>query len=111
MNTSNTLQQMLTTAKVPHADHVFKKQAPRVVCADGATISVQASRTHYCHPRDDEGPYTEVEVGFPTNVDEMPVSWKEYAEDTDQVVADIYAFIPIELVVQFIDEHGGFTTI
>ena len=102
---------MLTTAKVPHADHVFKKLAPRVVCADGAIISVQASRTHYCHPRDDEGPYIEVEVGYPTNVDEMPASWKEYTEDTDQVAADIYAFIPIELVTQFIDEHGGFTTI
>ena len=110
MNTSNTLQQMLATSKVPHADYAFKEQAPRVVCADGATISVQASRYHYCHPRDDEGPYIKVEVGYPTNVDEMPASWKEYAQDADQVVADIYAFIPVELVAQFIDEHGGFTT-
>ena len=110
MNTSNTLQRMLATSKVPHAGRAFKKQAPYVVCADGATISVQASRIHCCHPRDDEGPYTKVEVGFPTNVDEMPASWKEYATDADQAVADIYAFIPIELVAQFIDEHGGFTT-
>lgn len=39
---------------------------PAIECADGFTMSVQASRSHYCTPRNDVGPYTAVEVGFPS---------------------------------------------
>lgn len=34
----------------------------RVVCADGFTLSVQASDFHYCTPRSKEGPWTHFEV-------------------------------------------------
>lgn len=33
-----------------------------VVCDDGARLSVQASRTFWCVPRNDVGPYSAVEV-------------------------------------------------
>ena len=37
-----------------------------VVCADGFSMSVQASETHYCSPREDGAEkYTAVEVGYP----------------------------------------------
>jgi hypothetical protein len=42
----------------------FKEQAPRIECADGFSVSVQASKTHYSTPRSDDGPYTHVECGF-----------------------------------------------
>ena len=39
-----------------------------VVCADGFSMSVQASETHYCSPREDGAEkYTAVEVGYPTS--------------------------------------------
>jgi hypothetical protein len=35
---------------------------PVITCADGMQYSVQASTMHYCHPRDDKGPWAEFEV-------------------------------------------------
>ena len=32
-------------------------------CHDGFQMSIQASRDHYCTPRDDTGPCSAVEVG------------------------------------------------
>ena len=54
----------------------FKHLADSIICADGENLSVQASRTHYCVPRTDQGPYTEVEVGFPSV--SPPDTWAEY---------------------------------
>ena len=50
----------------------MKKRLNRsVVCADGFRMSVQANETAYCDPRDNTGPYTEVEVGFPNREEPM----------------------------------------
>jgi hypothetical protein len=55
--------------------------------------------------------YSDVEVGFPTI--EPPPSWFEYAEgawdDTQTInyTDTIYPYIPIELVQEYIDLHGG----
>lgn len=76
----------------------YKTVAPRVECADGARISVQASETHYSTPRSNTGPYTHVEAWCAsTEVTEF-----EYSDDEPS------AQVPIEDVVQFIDNHGGF---
>lgn len=72
---------------------------PRIVCRDGESFSVQANRFAYCTPRADEGPYTHVEVGFPTC--DMGPEWEEYND------GDIFAWVPVELVQEVIDEHGG----
>jgi len=40
--------------------------APRVVCKNGFSLSVQASQYRYCSPRSDTGPYTHVEIGYPS---------------------------------------------
>lgn len=50
---------------------------PRIVCA-GFTFSMQAGKFNYCSPRDDTGPWTEVELGFPT---EKVEAWQQYAEE------------------------------
>jgi hypothetical protein len=77
----------------------------RVVCADGAEVSIQASRTHYCTPRDDDGPYTHIEAGFPTVA--PPQSWMEFCESTDAPCDTVYGYMPVELVHEFINAHGG----
>lgn len=78
---------------------------PQILCADGTTLSVQASAGHYCTPRDIEGPYTAVEVGFPS------APWPEAVEYKEDVsVADcdtVFAFVPVELVEAYIEAHGG----
>lgn len=74
-------------------------------CADGFEVSIQASRAHYCQPRDDDGPYWEVELGFPTQrpTDEI----MEFAEDESQPTRTVYGYVPIEMVDELIAVHGG----
>lgn len=52
-------------------------QMPRLVLADGVSLSVQACKHSYSSPRDNKGPYTKVEVGFPSEI--PPEAWKEFA--------------------------------
>ena len=77
----------------------YKDNAPVVKCKDGSTLSVQASQYHYSTPREDFGPYTAVEVWCIQP--ECEVTEFEYSD------SDPSAYVPIELVVQFIDNHGG----
>ena|SRR5687767_14087325 len=74
-----------------------------IVCADGTTLSVQASRLHYCEPRDNVGPWTAVEVGYMTAQPEP--SWVRYRDGDDW--RGIYGFVPVELVREHIKIHGG----
>lgn len=88
----------------------FKPNAPVTICKNGVRLSVQASRFHYCSPREDEGPYSSVEVGFITGPDTSriaaPESWIPYAEDGN-TFSSIFAYIPVELVEEFIAANGG----
>lgn len=78
-----------------------------IYCADGTSLSVQASRNHYCFPRNNEGPYTEVEVGFPSV--RPPESWREYCDGNfDLKPCDtVYANVPLQVVEEFVSFHGG----
>lgn len=73
----------------------MKELNPIVICNDGMELSIQASNTHYCRPRDDIGPYSHVEVGFPTV---EPVEFIEYAENSNEPLSTVYGFVPVELV-------------
>ena len=77
----------------------------RIMCIDGTKISVQASRTHYCSPRDDNGPWYKVECGYPSVA--PPDTWEEYAEEWNTPTNTVYGWVPVELVREFIKEHGG----
>ena len=84
----------------------MKFQMPRypIVCNDGTTLSVQVGSSLYCSPRESEnGPWTHVEVGFPSIT--PPDTWKEYSDGA--FPSDVYGYVPVELVEQFIAEHGG----
>jgi hypothetical protein len=79
------------------------KRAP-IVCKDGLTMSIQASSMHHCTPENDDGPYTEVEIGkLSAPVSELD-DYGEWSEDSDYRV---YNFVPLALVVAIIAEHGG----
>ena len=75
-----------------------------VVCADGFRMSVQANGTAYCDPRDDVGPYTEVEVGFPNRDEPMLRQW---AEDPSNPTETVYAWVPRQVDLNVIAKHGG----
>jgi len=91
-------------------EYGFKDLANWITCADGTILSVQASSTHYCSPRYNSGPYSRVEVGYPSVA--PPDTWREFFDgDWDKDPTDsVYGYVPIELVREFIEAHGGEVT-
>ena len=81
------------------------QQMPRLILADGVSLSVQASEHSYSSPRDNKGPYTKVEVGFPSET--PPEAWKEFAEEWDKPMNTVYSYIPLTMVMLYIGAHGG----
>lgn len=92
----------------------------RIVCADGFSVSVQASPRHYSndsHPdgeapywRDDDidYPFTTFEIGYPSEPITDP-RWSEYDASGGEGGPSIWAFVPRQLVADLIDSHGGST--
>jgi hypothetical protein len=101
----NELQRRLSYGAKPK---VFSEQClpiGRIECVDGTILSVQASYGHYCSPRSNHGPYTEVEIGYPS----IPIlECIDYAESKEHLTDTVYAYVPISLVAEFIANHGGF---
>ena len=87
--------------------HRYLNLVPTIFCADGFHMSVQASHTHYCTPRDSRGPWSEVEVGFPSAKVEAFMPYIDGGPDEDPL-GTVYGYVPIELIVNAIAEHGGF---
>jgi len=81
-----------------------RKRYQRVLCRDGYDISVQAGTYSYSHPRDDCGPYSEVELGFPNRPDPLIDS---YAESPDSLINTVYPYVPSKIVHLLIVKHGG----
>lgn len=85
----------------------YLKPVPEVTCADGLHMSVQASEYHYCSPRDRFGPYTQVEIGFPS----APVArLLPFAEAPERPTATVYGYVPLEIVAETVADHGGFAS-
>ena len=78
--------------------------ARRITCADGFSLSVQATQGAYCSPRRNIGPWYEVEVGFPSATPELILN---RAENPNEPTKTVYGYVDIELVEQLIDLHGG----
>lgn len=81
--------------------YFHKDLAPALKCKDGTTVSIQASKDHYSEPREDFGPYTEVEVWNVKDAGPNGVIEFDYSDDEPS------AYVSIGQVVQFLDNHGG----
>lgn len=86
----------------------------KIRCADGFEMSVQACRYTYCTPRQDRGPWTHVEVGFPSAFEETLMPWVD-GDPSDlsekNTLGNVYGFVPIEIVCAIIERHGGETKV
>ena len=78
------------------------RERPPLRCVDGTTLSVQASARHHCTPRDDTGPYTNVEVTFISRL--PPAHWHIWCS-YDQ--GEIFSQVPVAEVIGFLNDHGG----
>jgi len=92
---------------LPEGSRGYRSEFPcakRITCADGFNLSVQATHSAYCTPRQNLGPWLEVEVGFPSADPELIM---EYAEQPERPTETVYAYVPVNLVVELIALHGG----
>ena len=84
----------------------FQPRREVVECKDGFKMSVQASEISYCTPRKNgiATSYTSVEVGFPTEEEDLLMP---YVEDGDRPTETVYAYVPAIVIINVIDKHGG----
>jgi len=112
--------------------HVGFHLPGQITCADGFTVSVIAGGGTYCTPRptlclhlpghemvhepdgifgevahDYPGPYTAVEVGFPSMNPEPWEEWRQFAEESEDPTETIYSYVPVGLVRSLVELHGG----
>ncbi len=88
-----------------------------IACVDGFRLSVIAGRGAYCTPRpggfpystpeDYPGPFTHVEVGYPSVRPEPWSEWRGFCEDAASPTDTVYACVPVALVRALIESHGG----
>lgn len=80
---------------------------PRMACVDGFSMSVQGHGGAYSTPRDDFADhYSAVEVGFPSEREELLMPYIDGGEDTDPTET-VYGYVPIEIIERVIAKHGG----
>ena len=82
----------------------MKKLYKPVVCENGFRMSVQADEMKYCEPRNNTGPYTQVEVGYPSQKESLLM---EYAENPDDPTETVYGWVPSNIIWDVILKHGG----
>jgi len=90
---------------MPDLPFDFVKIRPSIICVDGEYVSVQASKNHYCSPRENlKTGYISVELGYPSFEDERLI---KYAEQPECPLKTVYGWTPVELIDTILSEHGG----
>ena len=84
--------------------------APRIVCKDGFSVSVQAGSCMHSEPREDGlFEYDSYELGWPTERVKLLDDYAEYVyddPDTDWTHM-VYTYVPKAVVNKLIRRHGG----
>lgn len=105
MTVRDWLKKSVRTYTCSDGSYEIQENRPRLYCNDGYSISVQASGFHYCKPRlNGIQNYESVELGFPSTEDELI---NEYAENDSIYTKIVYGYVPIEIVEELINKHGG----
>ena len=82
---------------------------PRIICADGFSMSVQADSFNYCTPREDSVPHTHMEGGFPSSppLDPELLQSREGMNSGDDPTETIYPYVAREVFEREFALHGG----
>jgi hypothetical protein len=87
---------------------MFKLPVSGTVLEDGTSLSIQASSNHYCSPRSDNySLYEEYEVGFVEDANKKTIPLTGASQYRDTGDHDIYAYVPVRIILAFIKAHGG----
>lgn len=76
----------------------------KAVCEDGYMVSIQGGTgVHYCRPRELSNCYEELELGFPSILDDELAKYAEVIGTCET----IFGYVPISVVESVISKHGG----
>ena len=92
-------------ADQPHPEGTLRK---RVYFTNGGSVSMQASSEHNSVPKDNDGPYHSIEIGYPSKETSLPEGLMEFINpgSTNEFEA-IYSFVPADLVRKLITANEG----
>ena len=85
----------------------YKPLRGRITCMDGFSMSVQASSAHVCIPRDDRGPYSAVEVGYPSETEILLLPYSDGMSEICGSAPAMYANVPAEVIREVVNKHHG----
>ena len=93
----------------PSMKHMLTStRLPKIICSDGFEMSVQVGFSLYSTPKKIAKRYTEVEIGFPSEHEQLI---EEYAEGSFDEVPDytdtVYPYVPVKIVDKVLKKHGG----
>ena len=77
---------------------------PRIHCNDGFNFSVQGGEGNYSTPRKNDKEFMAMEIGFPSEVEELIL---DFAEDRENPTDTVYGWVDNDIIQQIIDNHGG----
>lgn len=91
-------------SQMTESTYNIRRPRPRVFCKDGFNISIQANRTAYCRPRENDlVDYESVELGYPNKLDDLIADYAEVFGTTGTV----FGYVPVNLVNELLEKHGG----
>ena len=70
-------------------------------------MSVQASSAHVCIPRNDHGPYSAVEVGYPSEMEPLLMPYSDGMSEICGGAPSMYANVPAEVIMDVVCKHFG----
>ena len=77
----------------------------RIRCWDGLAFSAQVGEGRFCLPMNDCGPWTAVEIGFPSREVEEFKGFEDSCDHDDPT--GVYSRVPVEVVESVVKKHGG----
>lgn len=102
----NVNEYLKATKRVFSLGEDFSYLEPRlpVVCKDGFTLSIQASKYSYSSPKSDNAEvYTHVEVGYFEENEEDIIKYLGRVSNSECIVSNA----PVVAVQKLLDSHGG----
>jgi hypothetical protein len=94
----------------PLINHMLtSSRLPKIVCEDGFTMSVQVGYSLYSTPKKVAKRYSAVEIGFPSEPEELIKEYAEslYDEDATDYTDTVYPYVPVAIVDKVLKKHGG----
>ena len=81
------------------------RHRPKIVCTDGFKMSVQGHEMTYSIPKKVATEFEAMEIGFPSQQEDLIMEF--IVPPGDKPTQSVYGFIPIDLIEQIIEKHGG----